>query len=125
MRLALRLSALILVGIFVYAIASEGSILGPFLLFTGKDELGDRDGGATYQGIGRSILIVAIVVIVLKALLTDMALTKVRRDLRRLKQRIALLETDDPLERDAGETPRSRKEGKASTEEPVRRSSAY
>jgi hypothetical protein len=62
MRLAVFLSALVLVGIFIYAIASEGSILGPFLLFTGKDELGDRDGVATYQGIGRSILIVAIVV---------------------------------------------------------------
>ena len=62
MRLAVPLSALVLLGIFVYAIASEGSILGPFLLFTGKDDFGTRDGGATYQGIGRSILIVAIVV---------------------------------------------------------------
>lgn len=39
------------------------------------------------------LLLVAIIVLVLKALLSDIALTKVSRDLRRLNQRIALLET--------------------------------
>lgn len=41
------------------------------------------------------LLLVAIVVLVLKALLSDIALTKVSRDLRRLNQRIALLETSE------------------------------
>ena len=40
------------------------------------------------------VLLVAIIVLVLKALLGDIALTQVRRDLRRLNQRIALLEAD-------------------------------
>jgi hypothetical protein len=39
------------------------------------------------------LLLAAIVVLIVKALLADIALTKVRRDLRRLNQRIALLET--------------------------------
>lgn len=46
------------------------------------------------------LFLVAIVVLVVKALLGDIALTKVRRDLRRLNQRIALLETE-PMERDS------------------------
>jgi hypothetical protein len=40
------------------------------------------------------LLLVAIVVLVIKALLGDIALTQVRRDMRRLNQRIALIETD-------------------------------
>ena len=40
------------------------------------------------------VLLVAIIVLVLKALLGDIALTQVRRDLRRLNQRIGLLEAD-------------------------------
>ena len=43
------------------------------------------------------LFLVAIVVLVVKALLGDIALTKVRRDLRRINQRIALLESDKPL----------------------------
>ena len=70
------------------------------------------------------LFLVAIVVLVLKALLTDMALTKVRRDLRRLNQRIALLETDDPLARDAGEIPVARREDSPAAPEQVRRRSA-
>ncbi|MBL0141895.1 MAG: DUF2304 domain-containing protein [Betaproteobacteria bacterium] len=42
------------------------------------------------------LLLGAIVVLVVKALLGDIALTKVSRDLRRLNQRIALLETECP-----------------------------
>jgi hypothetical protein len=45
------------------------------------------------------LFLVTIVVLVMKALLGDIALTKVRRDLRRLNQRIALLETREPLPR--------------------------
>lgn len=44
------------------------------------------------------LLLVAIVVLVLKALFADIALTKVNRDVRRLNQRIALLETEHPAE---------------------------
>ena len=44
------------------------------------------------------VLLVAIIVLVLKALLGDIALTQVRRDLRRLNQRIALLEADGSRE---------------------------
>jgi hypothetical protein len=47
------------------------------------------------------LFLVAIVVLVLKTLLSDIALTKVRRDLRRLNQRMALLEGNEPLARDA------------------------
>lgn len=42
------------------------------------------------------LLLAAIVVLVVKLLLSEIALTKVRRDLRRLNQRIALLEAEEP-----------------------------
>jgi hypothetical protein len=45
------------------------------------------------------ILLAAIVVLVVKALLADIALTKVSRDLRRLNQRIAMLEAEHPLDK--------------------------
>jgi len=56
------------------------------------------------------LLLVAIIVLVVKALLADIALTKVRRDLRRLNQRIALLETAELRTRgeDDGEVTRPR-----------------
>ena len=44
------------------------------------------------------LLLAAIVVLVLKALFADIALTKVNRDLRRLNQRMALLEAEHPSE---------------------------
>ena len=52
------------------------------------------------------IFLVAIIVLVMKALLGDIALTQVRRDVRRLNQRIALLEADHPgaEERDEAES---------------------
>jgi hypothetical protein len=52
----------------------------------------------------------------------DIALTKVRRDLRRLNQRIALLETDQPLARDGDGDAEESKEIEARAE--VRRSAA-
>jgi len=65
----------------------------------------DTLGGALGIAYPPTLLfLVAIVVLVVKALLADIALTKVRRDLRRLNQRIALLETDQPLARDAEDT---------------------
>jgi len=42
------------------------------------------------------LLLAAIVALVIKALLGDMALTRVSRDIRRLNQRIALLEAEHP-----------------------------
>ena len=58
------------------------------------------------------LFLVAIVVLMVKALLGDIAQTKLRRDLRRLNQRIALLEADNPMRRpgeiaavDPGEEP--------------------
>jgi len=70
-------------GIWPYLIDSFGSLLGiaypPTLLF-----------------------LVAILVLVIKALFADIALTKLRRDLRRVNQRIALLEAEHPLA-DSGE----------------------
>jgi hypothetical protein len=55
------------------------------------------------------LFLVAIVVLVVKSLLNDIALTKVRRDLRRLNQRIALLETHEPLARDPEEAAAARR----------------
>jgi hypothetical protein len=45
------------------------------------------------------LLLAAVIVLILKALFGDIALTKVRRDLRRLNQRIALIEASraDPV----------------------------
>jgi hypothetical protein len=48
------------------------------------------------------LLLAAIVVIILKALFADIALTKVNRDLRRLNQRMALLEAEHPADENAG-----------------------
>jgi hypothetical protein len=45
------------------------------------------------------LLLVAIIVLILKALLGDIALTKLRRDVRRLNQRMALLEGEHPVAR--------------------------
>ena len=42
------------------------------------------------------LLLVALIVLTIKALLGDIAITKLSRDLRRLNQRIALLETEQP-----------------------------
>lgn len=47
------------------------------------------------------LMIGAIAVLVIKALLGDIALTKTSRDLRRLNQRIALLEAGAPRDPDA------------------------
>ena len=45
------------------------------------------------------LLLTAIVVLFVKALLGDIALTRVSRDLRRLNQRMALLEADHPAQK--------------------------
>jgi hypothetical protein len=43
------------------------------------------------------LFLTAILVLVVKVLFADIALTKLRRDLRRLNQRIALLEAEHPV----------------------------
>lgn len=60
------------------------------------------------------LLLAAVIVLILKALFGDIALTKVRRDLRRLNQRIALIEASRaepnpavlPMEREEAKSPR-------------------
>ncbi|MEO7742777.1 MAG: DUF2304 domain-containing protein [Usitatibacter sp.] len=70
----------------------------------------DMVGGALGIAYPPTLLfLVAIVVLVVKSLLNDIALTKVRRDLRRLNQRIALLETHEPLARDHDESATARR----------------
>ena len=44
------------------------------------------------------LFLVAIIALVVKALFGDIAMTKLRRDLRRLNQRIALIEAEHPGE---------------------------
>ena len=80
-------------GLFWISIAllSLGLAIWPTLI--------DTVGGALGIAYPPTLLfLVAIVVLVVKALLNDIALTKVRRDLRRLNQRIALLEADHPVQ---------------------------
>ena len=96
-------------GVFwiVIALLSLALAIWPYLI--------DTLGGALGIAYPPTLLfLVAIVVLVLKALLGDIALTKVRRDLRRLNQRIALLETDQPLARDTDRIGQRRAEGSAS-----------
>jgi hypothetical protein len=63
MRHMVQLSALLLVSLFVFAFVQEGSFLGPFIMFQGLDEAGHSESGAaSYQGVGRSILIMGIVI---------------------------------------------------------------
>lgn len=48
------------------------------------------------------LFLAAIVVLLLRALFTDIAITQLKRDVRRLNQRIALSESRDEPDRDAG-----------------------
>ena len=75
--------------VFWIAIAFISFLFGiwPYLI----DTLGGALGIAYPPTL---LLLVAIVVLIVKALLGDIAFTQVRRDLRRLNQRIALLESD-------------------------------
>ena len=81
-------------GIFWIAIALVSTLFGVY------PTLIDILGGALGVAYPPTLLfLVAIIVLIVKALLGDIALTKVRRDLRRLNQRIALLETTDLMPR--------------------------
>jgi hypothetical protein len=48
------------------------------------------------------LFLAAIVMLVLRALFTDIALTQIKRDVRRLNQRIALSDSREDPDRDAG-----------------------
>lgn len=81
-------------GIFWIMVAAISLIFGVW------PSLIDLIGGALGVAYPPTLLfLAAIIVLVLKALVGDIALTKLRRDMRRLNQRIALLETGDPLPR--------------------------
>ena len=80
-------------GVFWIAIAffSLAFALWPFLI----DKVGSVLGIAYPPTL---LFLGAIIVLIMKALLGDIALTKLQRDLRRLNQRIALLEAELPGE---------------------------
>jgi hypothetical protein len=74
-------------GLFWILVASASLLFGlwPYLI----DTLGTALGIAYPPAL---LFLVAIVILIFKALFGDIELTRVRRDLRRLNQRIALLE---------------------------------
>jgi hypothetical protein len=82
-------------GLFWTAVAAISLVLGvwPGLI----------DGLSGAVGIAYSpalLFLGAIVTLVLRALFTDIALTQLKRDLRRLNQRIALLESQKSVDED-------------------------
>ena len=80
-------------GIFwiVAAMLSLGFAIWPYLI----DTLGGLLGIAYPPTL---LFLAAILVLVVKALFADISVTKVRRDLRRLNQRIAMLEAEQPAQ---------------------------
>lgn len=76
------------------AVVSLAFAIWPFLI----DSLGALLGIAYPPTL---LFLAAILVLVVKALFADIAVTKLRRDLRRLNQRIALLEAEHPIEAEA------------------------
>ena len=94
------------------ALLSLALAIWPYLI----DTLGAFVGFAYPPNL---LFLVAIIVLVVKALLGDIALTKVKRDLRRLNQRIALMETQQPLAREESDAAQA---GDAAAEAKMRRS---
>ena len=88
----------------VIAVFSLAFAVWPYLI----DEIGGFLGIAYPPTL---LFLVGIIVLVVKALLGDIALTKVRRDLRRLNQRIALIEADQPGRAVAGSQPAAPERG--------------
>jgi hypothetical protein len=82
-------------GLF-WIVAAAASLL--FGIWPGLIDRLSQAAGIAYSPA--LLFLVAIVVLILRALFTDIALTQIRRDLRRLNQRIALSESrDDDLKR--------------------------
>jgi len=78
----------------IFWIAAALVSLGFAIWPTAIDSLGSLLGIAYPPTL---LFLTAILVLVVKALLADIALTNLRRDLRRLNQRIALIEAQHPL----------------------------
>jgi hypothetical protein len=76
-------------GVFWIVVAIVSLVFGLFPPLL--DQLGALLGVAYSPAL---LFLIAIVVLVLRALLTDLALTAVRRDIRRLNQRIAMLDAN-------------------------------
>ncbi|MDQ1314262.1 MAG: hypothetical protein QG662_371 [Pseudomonadota bacterium] len=82
-------------GLFWIAIAVASLVLG---IWPGLIDILSRAAGIAYSPA--LLFLVAIVVLILRALFTDIALTQIKRDVRRLNQRIALSESRDKSDRD-------------------------
>jgi hypothetical protein len=78
-------------GLFWIVVAVLSLALGAWP--TAIDYIGETLGVAYPPTL---LFLVAIIVLMLKGLLGDIALTRLRRDMRRLNQRIALLEVEKP-----------------------------
>lgn len=81
-------------GLFWIAVALASLVFG---IWPGLLDLLGRTVGVAYSPA--LLFLVAIVVLVLRALLTDIALTQIKRDVRRLNQRISLSETNNDVKR--------------------------
>jgi hypothetical protein len=77
-------------GLFWIAIAVASLVLG---IWPGLIDILSQAAGIAYSPA--LLFLVAIVVLILRALFTDIALTQIKRDVRRLNQRIALSESRD------------------------------
>lgn len=84
-------------GLFWTAVAVASLVFG---IWPGLIDLLSQAVGIAYSPA--LLFLAAIVVLILRALLTDIALTQLKRDVRRLNQRIALSESRDESDRDAG-----------------------
>ena len=60
-RMILWAAAVTIVALFAFAMYSKNSFIGPFIMF-GEDSDTAAEGASTYQGIGRSVLVTAIVI---------------------------------------------------------------
>ena len=84
-------------GLFWTAVAIASLVFG---IWPGLIDFLSQAVGIAYSPA--LLFLVAVVVLILRALFTDIALTQLKRDVRRLNQRIALSESRDDPDRDAG-----------------------
>jgi hypothetical protein len=84
-------------GLFWTAVAVASLVFG---IWPGLIDFLSQAVGIAYSPA--LLFLVAIVVLILRALFTDIALTQLKRDVRRLNQRIALSESRDEPDRDTG-----------------------
>lgn len=83
-------------GLFWIAVAIASLVFG---IWPGLIDLLSLAVGIAYSPA--LLFLAAIVVLILRALFTDIALTQLKRDVRRLNQRIALSESRDDSDRDS------------------------